>query len=336
MKAMVLHRPAPAETDPLKYEDYPTPTPKRGEALIRVISCGVCHSNLHMIEGDWVKYGVPAKLPIIPGHEIIGKVVELGEGVENFRKGDIVGAQPLYSACGRCEYCLTGNEHLCNSVQITGETVDGGYAEYFLGKADYMYKVPDNIDPETSSPLFCPGVTAYRASKLANLGPGKKAYVLGIGGVGHVALQTSKLFGSEVIAVSTSESHAKLAEEMGADKVVMANRDYSNLEDHYEKADSVIVFSPSQKAIDAAIKLAKKQATVVIGVFGNINDFRFPKELIIRGSVVGSRKDMQEVLSLASKGLIKLKVTKFKLEEANEVLKKLKGGEIVGRAVLLP
>ena len=336
MKAMVLHKPAPVETVPLKYEDYPTPKPGRGEVLIKVISCGVCHSNLHMIEGDWVRMSVPAKLPIIPGHEIIGKITELGEGVESFREGEIVGAQPLWSACGHCDYCITGNEHLCNSVQITGETVDGGYAEYFLAKADYIYRIPENVDPEINSPLFCPGVTAYRASKLANLGPNKKVYVIGIGGVGHVALQTSKLFGSEVIAVSTSEAHAKLAEEMGADEVVMAKRDYSNLSEHFGKGDSVIVFSPNQKAIDAAVNIVKKQGTLVVGVFGNINDFRFTKEINIRGSVIGPRKDMREVLELASKGLIRLKVTKYKLQEANEVLKKLKDGEIIGRAVLLP
>lgn len=336
MKAMVLHKPAPVETVPLEYEDYPTPKPKRGEVLVKVISCGVCHSNLHMIEGDWVRMGVPAKLPIIPGHEIIGKIAELGEGVESFKEGEIVGAQPLWSACGQCEYCLTGNEHLCNKVQITGETVDGGYAEYFLAKADYIYRIPKNLDPEINSPLFCPGVTAYRASKLANLGPNKKVYVIGIGGVGHVALQTSKLFGGEVIAVSTSEAHAKLAEEMGADQVVMANRDYSNLKEHFDRGDSVIVFSPNQKAIDAAVNIVKKQGTLVVGVFGNINDFRFTKEIIVKGSVIGPRKDMQEVLELASKGKIKLKVTKYRLQEANEVLKKLKDGEIIGRAVLLP
>ncbi len=336
MKAMVLHKPAPAETDPLVYEDYPTPKPKRGEVLIKVISCGVCHSNLHMIEGDWIKYGVPAKLPIIPGHEIIGKIVELGDGVEGYKEGEIVGASPLWSACGKCEYCITGNEHLCREVQITGETVDGGYAEYFLAKADYIYKIPSNLDPETNSPLFCPGVTAYRASKRADLGPNKKVYIIGIGGVGHVAVQTSKLFGSEVVAVSTSEAHAKLAKEMGADEVVMAKRDYSNLSDHYGKADSVIVFSPSQHAIDAAVKLLKSRGTMVLGVFGNVNDFRFTKEIVVKGSVIGPRSDMKEVLDLASKGLIKLKVTKYKLQEANEVLKKLKNGEIIGRAVLLP
>ncbi len=335
MKAMVLHRPAPVEQKPLSYEDYDLREPGPGELLIKVISCGVCHSNLHMIEGDWVKYGVPAKLPIIPGHEVIGTVSMAGPGSLH-REGDVVGLSPLYSSCGRCDYCITGNEHLCDSVQITGETVDGCYAEYIIAKDEYVYDVPGNLDLETSSPLFCPGVTAYRASKLASLGPGKDAYVIGIGGVGHVALQTVKLFGARAVAVSTSEAHARLAEEMGADEVVSTDREYSGLSERYGRADSVLVFSPSQKAIDTGLKLVKKGGTLVVGVFGDIHEFRFPTEITVRGSVIGPRKDMKEVLRLASDGKIRLKVTKFRLSEANEVLQRLKNGEIIGRAVLIP
>mgnify|MGYP001772619522 CR=1 FL=1 len=289
-----------------------------------------------MIEGDWVKYGIPAKLPIIPGHEIIGQVVELGQNVDNVKLGEYVGISPLWSSCGSCEHCLTGNEHLCNNVQITGETVDGGYAEYIVAKANYVYHIPEGIDLQTSAPLFCPGVTAYRASKLADLGPETTAYVIGIGGVGHIAVQTAKLFGAQVIAISTSEEHAQLAREMGADDVILTNREYDNLERYNESANSVIVFAPSQKAIDAALKLVKKRGTVVVGVFGDIHDFRFVKEIKIRGSVIGPRSDMNEVLALAARGKIRLKVTKFSLSEANEVLQKLKSGKIIGRAVLIP
>ncbi len=336
MKAMVLHDVEKIESNPLKYEDYPTPKPSTGEILVKIISTGVCHSNLHMIEGDWVQYGVPAKLPIIPGHEIIGKVAELGEGVNNLKAGQPVGLSPLWNSCGRCEHCLTGNEHLCDSAQITGETVDGGYAEYVLAKANYVYSIPEGIDLQSDAPLFCPGVTAYRASKMAALGPESTVYVVGIGGVGHVAIQTSKLFGARVIAVSTSDEHAQLAKEMGADDVIMTNRNYDNLEKYHDSAGSVIVFSPSQKAIDASLKLVKKRGTFVMGVFGDIHDFRFVKEVKVRGSVIGPRSDMNEVLRLASKGKIKLKTTRFKVAEANEVLKMMKDGRIVGRAVLSP
>lgn len=336
MKAMVLHNVGKIESNPLKYEEYQIPSPSTGEILVKIISTGVCHSNLHMIEGDWVQFGIPAKLPIIPGHEIIGKVAELGEGVDNLSVGQYVGLSPLWNSCGKCEYCLTGNEHICNSAQITGETVDGGYAEYILAKANYVYNIPEGIDPQSDAPLFCPGVTAYRASKLADLGPESKVFVIGIGGVGHVAIQTSKLFGAHVIAVSTSDEHAQLAREMGADDVIITNRNYDNLEKYHESANSVIVFSPSQKAIDASVKLVKKRGTLVMGVFGDLHDFRFVKEIKVKGSVIGPRSDMNEVLNLASKGKIKLKISRFKMSEANEVLKMLKDGKIVGRAVLLP
>ncbi len=331
---MVLHKPDFVEKDPLAYEDVPTPTPSRGELLVKVISCGVCHSNLHMIEGDWVKYGVPAKLPIIPGHEIIGTVAEVGEGVEGFRRGELVGLQPIYSTCGHCEYCLSGRENLCPYKQVTGETVDGGYAEYLVGKADFVYKVPGGIDAEASSPLFCPGITAYGAAKKANLSPSKTVYVLGVGGVGHVVIQLAKLYGARVVGVSTSEEHKKLALRVGADEVLDPGRDYSKAPS--KVADSVIVFAPVQSAVSASLRMVKPGGTVVIGVNGSLPDYSFGDEVTVRGTVVGTRQDMNEVLKLAAQGKIRIEASKFRLREANEVLRKLKRGDINGRAVLLP
>jgi len=334
LKAMVLHKPDLVENNPLVYEDVETPFPSRGDVLIRVISCGVCHSNLHMIEGDWVRYGVPAKLPIIPGHEIIGTVEEVGEGVEGIGKGELVGLQPLYDTCGHCEYCLTGRENLCPYKQITGETVDGGYAEYVVGKAAHVYRIPGGIDPETSSPLFCPGVTAYGAVKKADLSPGKTAYVLGVGGVGHVVIQMAKLYGARVVAVSTSREHQELALRLGADEVLDPGRDYSRVQP--KVADSVIVFAPSQAAVNASLMMAKPGGTVVLGVRGDLLDYSFPDEVTVRGTAIGTRQDMLEVLKLASQGKIRIEATKFPLSQANDVLGKLKHGEISGRAVLLP
>jgi len=334
MKAMVLHETKAVEKDPLVYEDVPTPEASKGQLVVKVISCGVCHSNLHMIEGDWVQYGVPAKLPIIPGHEIIGTVADVGEDVEDFKKGELVGMQPIYSTCGHCEYCLTGRENLCPNKQVTGETVDGGYAEYVLADANYVYKVPSSIDPETSSPLFCPGITAYGAVKKASLSPGKTAYVVGIGGVGHMVVQMAKLYGARVVGVSTSKEHQELALKVGADEVVDPGKDYSRVTP--KVADSVIVFSPSQLAIDASLRLVKPGGTVVIGVNGDLRQFAFGDEVTVRGTVVGTRQDMKEVLQLAAQGKIRVEATKFPLKQANEVLKKLKNGQINGRAVLIP
>ncbi|MDP7975966.1 alcohol dehydrogenase catalytic domain-containing protein [Tardisphaera saccharovorans] len=333
---MLLYDPDKVENDPLKYEDVQTPDPKRGELLLKIISCGVCHSNLHMIEGEWVKYGLPAKKPIIPGHEIIGRVEEVGEGVTDFKKGDLAGVQPIYSTCGHCEYCLTGREQLCQSRQVTGETVDGGYAEYIVTKADFTYHVPENIDPETSSPLFCPGITAYGAVKKADLSPEKTAYVIGVGGVGHMAIQLAKLYGARIVAVSTSEAHRKLAESLGADEVLDPGKNYEKVNDMKRQADSVIVFAPSQDAVDAAFRLVKPGGTVVMGVHGQIRNYYFFDEVKVTGTLVGNRQDMKEVLRLASEGKIRVEAEKFALKEANEALRRLKHGEINGRAVLIP
>lgn len=336
MKAMILQKTAPVSTNPLNMQDVEKPEPARGQVLLKIISTGVCRSNLHMIEGDWLHDGVPSKLPIIPGHEIIGEISDLGEGVDWLKRGDKVGIQPLWTSCGRCEYCLAGRENLCPHKEITGETLDGGYAEYMLGDAMHVYPLPDGVDPELSAPLFCPGVTAYRAVKRSELSPGKTAYVLGIGGVGHVVVQIAKLTGARVVAVSTGKEHSELAYESGADDVLNPGLEYDSLGDHVKKADSAIVFSPNQKAIDAASRLVKPGGNIVLGVHGGMSRINFVDEIQIRGSVIGPRSDMFEVLGLASRGEIKIHSTKYKLSEANDVLNLLKNGKIKGRAVLIP
>src|SRR5258706_9221643 len=216
MKAIVLDKPCPIESHPLRPMEVPTPRPSYGEIVVRVTACGVCRSNLHMIEGDWVAAGVPAKCPIVPGHEIVGKVAAVGEGVPAFAVNARVGVQPLWSSCGRCEYCLTGREQLCAKKEITGETLDGGYAEYVLAKEAHAYALPDPIGDVEGAPLFCPGVTAYAAVAKARLSPGRRVAVFGIGGVGHMALQIARLTGADTIAVSRGSRHLHLAERLGA------------------------------------------------------------------------------------------------------------------------
>ncbi len=336
MKAMVLHKTAAVNTNPLNLEDVDMPEPATGQVLLKIISAGVCRSNLHMIEGDWLHDGVPSRFPIIPGHEIIGEIAELGDGVDWLKKGQKVGIQPLWTTCGRCEYCLTGRENLCPRKEITGETLDGGYAEYLLGDAMHVYPVPQGVDPELSAPLFCPGVTAYRAVRKADLSPEKTVYVMGIGGVGHVVVQIAKLTGSKVVAVSTGKEHSELAYESGADEVFNPGVKYDRLGDHARKADSVIVFSPNQDAINAASKLVKAGGNIVLGVHGGMDRINFVDEIQIRGSVIGPRSDMYSVLDLAARGKIKIHSTKYKLSEANDVLNLLKAGKIKGRAVLIP
>ncbi|MBE43661.1 MAG: zinc-binding alcohol dehydrogenase [Thaumarchaeota archaeon] len=338
MKAMVLNQITSIENKPLKLTDVNIPSLDKNEVLVKITACGVCRSNLHLIEGDWLKYGIPPKLPIIPGHEVVGIVESVGGDVRTFGKGERIGIQPLYNACKYCDYCLTGREHLCDTRQITGDTEDGGYAEYLKIPSDFAYKIPDGIDDLHAAPLFCPGVTAYRAVKRAELSPGKTVAVFGIGGVGHLALQMAKLYGAKVIAITRSKMHLNLATKLGADVVISpVEEDVAQSMKNIGSVDSVIIFAPAKDAISQAIKSVKKGGTIVMGVFGSIGDeFMFVDEKVIKGSVIGSRKDMKEVLTLAADGHIEVVCEKYHLNDANEVLTKLKTSKIEGRAVLVP
>jgi len=338
MKAMVLNKTAPIETKPLKLTDISTPKFNNDEVLMKITACGVCRSNLHLIEGDWLKYGIPPKLPIIPGHEIVGIVEDVGSNVTIFAKGERIGIQPLYNACGHCDYCMTGREHLCDTRQITGDTEDGGYAEYIRVAANFAYKIPDGIDDLHAAPLFCPGVTAYRAVKQADLSPGKTVVIFGIGGVGHLALQIAKLYGAKVTAITRSKVHLDLASRLGADAVISPQEeDVVRSLQKIGFADSAIIFAPSKEAISQAIRSVKKGGTIVMGVFGSIGDeFMFVDEKVIKGSVIGSRKDMKEVLALAADGSKHVICEKYPLRDANGVLEKLKIGKVEARAVLVP
>ena len=334
MKAALLYKPMKAEENPLKIEDLEMPKIGDDEVLIRITACGVCRSNLHMIEGDWLDLGVPAKLPIIPGHEIVGIVERVGKEVNNVKVGDRVGVQPLYYSCGSCEYCISGRENLCNMAEITGETVDGGYAQYMKAKAAHVYEVPGNLKDEEAAPLFCPGVTAYRAVMLSEISPSKSVAIFGIGGVGHLAVQFAKLYGAKVIAVSSDEKKLKIAKELGADVTISSKSDVVNQIVSMGYVDASIVFAPSDEAVFQATQVTKKAGIIVIGVRANLNDFRFAKEQIVKGSVIGTRLDMLNVLKIAEQGKLKVYYETFDLEEVNEALKKLKLREVRERAVL--
>ncbi len=219
MHAIVLDTPGPLESGVVHGAEVADPHPGPGQIVMKVVACGVCRSNLHMIEGDWVRYGVPAFTPIVPGHEVVGRVVEVGSQVDWLRPGDRVGVQPLWSTCGHCAYCLTGRDQLCASKQITGETVQGGYAEYMLATAAHAHPVPDSIDDVEAAPLFCPGITGYNAVSKAAPRPGSTLAVFGVGGVGHMVIQFAVLAGAEVYAVARAAEHRKLAEELGAHPV---------------------------------------------------------------------------------------------------------------------
>jgi propanol-preferring alcohol dehydrogenase len=341
MKAMVLSKLAPIETRPLKLMSVDKPAIKsKNDLLLEIEACGVCRSNLHLIEGDWKKYGSPSRLPIVPGHEIVGVVKKAGDGAKKYRVGDRVGIQPLFSSCLECEYCTSGRENLCETPEITGESVQGGYAEYIVANEEFVTAIPDSIDSEHAAPLFCPGVTAYKAVKASEPAKGRSVGIFGIGGVGHLAIQIAKIYGSRVVATSRSKKHLDLAKKLGADNAVVYQESQGqflkNLKKEEGLLDSAIVFAPSDKAIDSAIKSVKKGGTVVLGVLGNVSDFPTFEEKIVKGSVIGSRQDMADVVKLADQSGLKVVIETHKITEANEVLARLKKSDIEARAVLVP
>lgn len=322
------------ENRPLRFEDYPDPVLEEDEILVRIKACGVCHSNLHMIEGDYVFVGLPAKLPIIPGHEITGIVEKIGAKAKNFNVGQRVGVQVLYDSCGICEFCLTGRENLCLVQDGTGETVDGGFAELIKVPCLHAYAVPDNLSFEEAAPLFCPGVTAYRAVKRAGISFDQTVVIFGIGGVGHLSLQFAKLAGAEVIAVDASKPALEMAKELGADHQVLPN-ELDELLATTGRPDIVMIHTPSRNAVERAVKIIKRGGNVMLATLGT-PAVNFTEEHNVLTSIIGTRNDMNTVLKMATKGRVKVKVTSYDLEKANELLMKLKNGEIVGRTVLIP
>jgi len=333
MKALVLNRLAPIEEGPLEYREFDDPMLGPSDVLLKVSACGVCHSNLHLVEGDLKVYGIPAALPIIPGHEVVGVVAGIGHSVNDVKMGERVGVSVIWRACGRCEYCLSGDENLCPERVISGEHVNGGYAEYMKAPHDFVYPVPDNISDIDAATLFCPGVTAYRAVERADIRPGENVMVIGIGGVGHFSVQFAKLKGAHVTAVDVSKAQLGLAREMGADEAVLSSE-----AERFAKSNrptKVIMHTPAPAAIGLATRVVKNMGTILMAVFGDV-PVGFGGEVSIVTSMAGSKKDLREMLNLASQGKVRVKAKGYPLGEGIDVLKKLKAGEIVGRAVLVP
>ena len=333
MQAMQLDRVASIATHPLHLRDVERPQPGPRQLLIKVSACGVCRSNLHTIEGDWVADGVPAKTPIIPGHEVVGTVAEAGSAVTEFVLGDRVGVQPLWWTDLTCEYCLTAREHLCPQKLITGESVDGGYAEYMLAYADHTYHVPSNLNDAEAAPLFCPGITAYHAVKLAELAPGKTAALFGMGGVGHMVIQFARLAGAEIVTIARGERHRKLATQLGSVRA-LEPREVSALSKD-GGVDAAFVFAPSDDMFAQAYAAVKPGGIVVNGAAKNPGPIASGEEKQVRGSVIGPRHQMNDVLRIASEGKLNVVVETFPLKDAELALTRLKQGEIEARAVLV-
>ena len=341
MRAMVLSQCAPIETSPLKLEKIDRhQITKENEILIKIEACGVCHSQLHGIEGDWKDLGIPPALPTVPGHEVVGMVVEIGKNVTKFKIGDRAGITPLLEACKTCQYCKEGKEYLCESSVITGESFKGGYTEYIPVLEDFATKVPENMKPEYAAPLFCAGITAFKAVKAAEPQLHKKIGIFGIGGVGHMAVQFAKVEGCDVIAFSRNQSHLDVARRLGAvDSMVFSENQENFLKEIKEKQgllDAAIVFAPADIVTDTAIKSVKKGGIIVIATIGENPPFIAFEEKTIRGTLIGSTKDMEQVIKICNEKNLEVISETYPLEKANEVLKKLKDSQIEARAVLMP
>jgi len=340
MKVMMLSKCAPIETNPLKLTEIDRhEISKPDEILLKIEACGVCHSQLHGIEGDWIDIGIPPSLPTVPGHELVGKVIEIGGNVTKFKIGDRAGITPLLEACKECQYCKEGKEQLCESSIITGESLKGGYAEYITVSEDFATKVPENMKSEYAAPLFCAGITAYKAVKAAEPKIHKKIGIFGIGGVGHMAVQFAKVEGCQVIAFSRSKEHLDVAIKLGAmDAMTFSgNQEFlDELKKRHGLLDAAIVFAPADIVTDVAIKSVKKGGLIVIATVGKNPTFFAFEEKTIRGTVIGSTKDMEQVIKICSENNLSVITETYPLEKANEVLKKLKNSQIQARAVLIP
>jgi propanol-preferring alcohol dehydrogenase len=324
---------------PLVIERRPIPMPGPGELLVRVVASGVCHTDLHAARGDWP---IKPNLPFVPGHEAVGRVAGIGAGVTGFKEGDAVGVAWLHDACGHCEYCETGWETLCEAQHNTGYGVDGGYADYLIASADFVARMPDGCDFFAMAPVLCAGVTTYKGLRETEARAGEWVAISGIGGLGHMAVQYAKAMGLHVVALDVAEAKLDLARALGADAVVDA--DAADAADQVRRitgggAHGVLVTAPSPPAFALAVAMVRRNGTVsLVGL--PPGDFPLPifdvvlKRITVRGSIVGTRRDLEEAIAMAHDGKMLSSVTVEPLEAINEVLGRLERGEVDGRIVL--
>lgn len=323
---------------PLQIEEVEVKRPGRNQILVKVIASGVCHTDLHAVEGDWP---VKPKMPLIPGHEGVGYVVAVGPDVNNVKEGDAVGVPWLYSACGCCDHCITGWETLCESQQNGGYSVDGGFAEYVIADTRYVGHLPANTNFLEMAPILCAGVTVYKGLKETEVKPGEWVAISGIGGLGHVAVQYAKAMGMHVAAIDVGNDKLELAKRLGADLVVNAKEQNPGefLKKETGGMHGALVTAVSPIAFKQGLETLRRKGTMALNGLppGNFDLSIFDtvlNRITIRGSIVGTRKDLQEAIEFAVEGKVKANVTAAKLEDINDVFDKMKKAEIEGRMVL--
>jgi propanol-preferring alcohol dehydrogenase len=329
MKAMVLREPRPVEENPLGYVDLPKPEPAPGQVRLRVRTCGVCHTDLHLVEGE---IALP-KLPVVPGHQIVGQVDALGEGVTRFKAGDRVGVPWLYSTCGHCDYCRRGLENLCDNARFTGQHVDGGFAEYMVVPADFAYPIPIGFPDDQAAPLLCAGIIGYRSLRLSEIRPGGRLGLYGFGASAHVSIQVARYWGCEVYVFTRSAEHQRHALDLGAAWVGQAQ------DTPPVGLDSAITFAPAGWLVPEALRVLRKGGTLAINAIhmSPIPEMSYDLmygERTVRSVTNATRQDGEELLRLAASIPIDTDVELYPLQQANMVLQRLKESKVKGAAVL--
>jgi alcohol dehydrogenase, propanol-preferring len=323
---------------PLVVREREVPVPGADEVLIKVEACGVCHSDLSIADGDWPQLKRLIKTPLIPGHEVVGRVVKRGDQVQHLEAGDRVGVAWLHWSCGSCELCKEGLENLCTNQSITGGSVDGGFAEFIKAKASHAIKVPDALDPSEAAPLFCAGVTVYRAVKNSGIKPGQRLAIFGVGGLGHLAVQVARTFGADVIAVDIATDKLELAKSLGADQVINAStEDVLKTLRSLGGVHAAIVTSSAKAAYTQAFYAVRSAGSLmVVGL--PAEDISFPailmREIRIRSVATGTRDDLRETLNLAAAGKIRCLIETSGLDKVNDIFSQMRHGQIRGRVVI--
>jgi propanol-preferring alcohol dehydrogenase len=329
MRALQFTSPRPIESNPLALAERPIPEPGDNDILVRIRACGICHTDLHVIEGELPQ----KKSPLTPGHQIVGIVERAGKNVSNHRIGDRVGVPWLYSTCGECEYCRSEKENLCEGAKFTGYDVDGGFAEYVLVPAEFAYSLPANFSDEMAAPLLCAGVIGFRALRLCNIKPGERLGLYGFGASAHIVVQVARHWGCDVYAFSRSEHHRKLALELGAVWTGTAEMIPPHL------LHSAISFAPVGELVPKALAVLRKGGTLALaGIYvSDIPSFEYSllyHERTVRSVANSTCQDVIDFLKIAAEIPVRTEIEVFLLEEANRALQLLKASKISGAGVL--
>lgn len=329
MRALCLNRARPIEHHPLMLVELPEPIPGPGELRLRVQACGLCRTDLHMIEGD---LPLP-KLPIVPGHQIVGVVDRVGDGVMRFREGDRLGVPWLYATCGRCSFCQRDQENLCDAARFTGYHVNGGYGEFVIAQEAFAHPLPTAISAEHAAPLLCAGVIGFRALRLSEVRPGERLGLYGFGGSAHIAIQVAVHWGCEVYVFTRSEAHRALARQLGADWAGQAEDDPPGL------LDSAVIFAPVGRLVLQALRALRKGGTISLAgiTMSPIPELDYAllyQERTVRSVANSTRQDVLDLLRLAVEIPIRTEVNTFPLQQANQALQLLKQSRFDGAGVL--